>query len=52
MEKEMAKKDLFDVWVYHVEHGSKIVKSDEAEELFKKGWVDSPAKFKKEKKAK
>lgn len=32
-------------WVYHPEEKAKIVWDDEAKELHKQGWFDSPAKF-------
>ena len=31
-------------WVYHIKHDAKIVSSNEAKELYKNGWEDSPAK--------
>lgn len=38
----MAK--VLDTWVYHIELDAKIVSADEAKELHKQGWADSPAK--------
>jgi len=32
----------YDTWVYHALHEAKVVKSSDAEILFKKGWRDSP----------
>jgi len=44
-------KEIFPTWVYHAEHEARVVQSDVAEELYKDGWEDSPAKCKpKEKK--
>ena len=40
----MDKKELVRTWVYHPDHAAKIVMSDEAKELYKDGWFDSPAK--------
>ncbi len=39
-------KETCPTWVYHREKPAKIVQSDEAEELYKSGWKDSPAKCK------
>ena len=33
-------------WVYHATEDAKIVSGEEAEELYKQGWADSPAAFK------
>lgn len=35
-----------DTWLYHPEHEPVLVTWEEAEELKKQGWVDTPAKFK------
>jgi hypothetical protein len=32
-------------WVYHPEHGRKIVSKAEADKLFMDGWYDNPGKF-------
>jgi len=32
-------------WMYHDEHGGKIVDSDDVPMLEKEGWRDSPAKL-------
>lgn len=34
-----------DTWVYHKTESPKLVMSAEAEELYKDGWADTPAKF-------
>ncbi len=34
------------VFVYHQDHDPKMVYSEESQEWYDKGWVDSPAKFK------
>jgi hypothetical protein len=31
--------------VYHPDHPVKTVSAEEAKELYKKGWYDTPAKF-------
>ena len=45
-------KAIFPTWVYHAKHEAKVVQSDVAEELYKNGWEDSPAKCKQEKEVK
>jgi len=40
---------VLDTWVYHAELAPKIVSADEAKELHKQGWADSPASVKKPK---
>jgi len=35
---------IYPAWVYHKDHGSRIVQTVEAEAALGPGWVDSPAK--------
>ena len=42
----MTEKNIHDVWLYHPEQGAKIFPSNMVKLMEKRGWVDTPAKFK------